>query len=82
MDVSQLIPLECECHLPGKAEHVETDRGVGELCGGVAFSGAEPRAEESVGRAACAKALGWDEGQRCEVWAGRRLTWGQGQVWG
>ena len=50
MDVSQLIPLECECHLPGKAEHVTTYRGVGELCGGVASSGAEPRAEESVQR--------------------------------
>lgn len=34
------------------------------------------------GRGVCAKALGWDEGQRREVWAWHRLTWGQGWVWG
>lgn len=60
----------------------EGTEGLGELRGCAAFSGAEPRAEESVGGATCAKSLGWEEGQRRGVWAWRRLTQGQGQVWG
>ena len=62
MDVSQLIPLERECHLPGEAERVRAQRGWG------SFVGVRHSVEQSPGRRSL-----WEEQPVQRPWGGRRV---------